>query len=114
MSRFMTDEPDYAQGDSPKAKMPEPEYEPAIEAKAVHESKINWVQLVSIGFTLLAAFGLQVPEDMQGEILKIVAGGSVLTGVITIILRTWFTSKSISTSKTKQPQIAPSMGNPER
>ena len=115
---FEDSPPDYAHGDTPKAVMPEPEYTepPAIETKTALESKINWVQLVSIGFAFLATFGLQVPEEMQGEILKIVGGGSVLTGVVTIILRTWFTSKPIATRKTKgaQSPIVPSMGNLER
>ena len=53
---FEDSPPDYAQGDTPKAVMPEPEYTepPVIETKTALESKVNWVQLVSIGFAFLA------------------------------------------------------------
>lgn len=56
-------------------------------------SKINWVQIVSLIATGLTLFGFDLtPEQQAGIVSTIVAGSNLLT----IVLRTYFTSAKIT------------------
>lgn len=56
-------------------------------------SKVNWTQLLMLGFTLLAAFGVDIPPETK---LQIIEGLIALGTVATVIFKTFFT-KSITT-----------------
>lgn len=53
-------------------------------------SKINWVNVLSAAAAVAAIFGLDLPPERQAQI---VSGLAVLTPVVTVILRTFFTAK---------------------
>lgn len=62
--------------------------------KSAFLSKINWTQVLTVAFTLLAAFGVNIPEDMKVNLITAV---TAIGGLLTVVLRTWFT-KSITPS----------------
>lgn len=60
-----------------------------VETKTAWLSKINWGELVKFLAVLLAAKGINVPPDIQNDIVvAIVAIG----GIYTFVMRTWFTT----------------------
>lgn len=53
-------------------------------------SKINWTNGIAFIASLVALFGVDISPEMQ---LSIVASLGVVSQVLTMILRTWFTGK---------------------
>lgn len=53
-------------------------------------SKINWVNVLSCAAAVAAVFGLDLSPETQA---KVVSGLAVVTPVVTVILRTFFTGK---------------------
>lgn len=65
-----------------------------VEVRSSWKSKINWTAGIGIVATLLSYFGLDLkPEDQ----LKIIAAIPIIQGVVTWVLRTFFT-RSITPS----------------
>ena len=60
-----------------------------VAVKSAWWSKINWTQFVSLAGSVLVFFGLDISEEHKAAIIAILNG---LSSVLTIILRTWFTS----------------------
>ena len=54
---------------------------------AILTSKIFWTQVIGLFAMLGALFGLDVPAELQAQI---VAGIMAFANVLTIIFRTWF------------------------
>jgi len=52
-------------------------------------SKVNWTQVVAMVATIGVLFGLNLPADEQAKIVATIQG---VSGLATIILRTWFTT----------------------
>lgn len=61
-------------------------------------SKINWTQVLTVVFTMLTAFGFNVPEDLR---VNIMAAVTAIGGLLTIVLRTYFTTTITPTSAKK-------------
>lgn len=60
-----------------------------VAVKSAWWSKVNWTQVIAIVASLGVFFGLHLsPEDQA----KIVVTINAVSGVATIILRTWFTT----------------------
>lgn len=60
-----------------------------VPIKTIWSSKIMWTQVIGIGCMVATLFGVDVPPDLQ---LQIVSGIVAVQGVITVILKTFFTS----------------------
>ncbi|MBL4785096.1 MAG: hypothetical protein JKY49_06680 [Cohaesibacteraceae bacterium] len=61
--------------------------------KTALQSKINWTQIIGIGVSLGAIFGLDIDAETQKILIAAAVG---LQGLVTIIFRIWFTSKQIA------------------
>ena len=68
------------------------------DVKSDWASKINWVNVVSAVAVLGALFGLDISPEMQA---KIAGGLGVVTPLVTVVLRTWFTTKLTTSSAAK-------------
>lgn len=68
------------------------------EEKSAWLSKINWAAIISVGFTLLAAFGVNIPDELKIQIMAMV---SAIGGIATVVMRTWFTTKVTPSSAAK-------------
>ncbi|WP_319410597.1 hypothetical protein [uncultured Cohaesibacter sp.] len=62
------------------------------EPKQAWESKINWTQIVAVLAMGLTMFGIDLDPDIQQRLAVTI---SSLAAAITIIWRTWYTSKKI-------------------
>lgn len=60
--------------------------------KGFLSSKINWTQLVATAAMVGAMFGLNLDAETQAAIVGFIVAGQAL---LTIIFRTWFTSKKV-------------------
>lgn len=60
-----------------------------VEVKSAWGSKIIWTQIIGVLAMAATLFGFDIPPDMQGEI---VGGIGALQGIVTLILKKWFTS----------------------
>lgn len=60
-----------------------------VAVKSAWWSKINWVQAVAMIATVATVFGFDFPPELQAKIVATISG---ISGVATVILRTWFTS----------------------
>lgn len=60
-----------------------------VAIKSAWWSKINWTQAVAMLATVGVLFGLDIPADQQA---KVVATIQAVSGLATVVLRTWFTS----------------------
>jgi hypothetical protein len=69
-----------------------------VDVKRDWASKINWTSVVSAVAVITALFGFDIPQDMQ---LKIVGFLGIATPVVTVVLRTWFTTKLTASSAPK-------------
>ncbi|UWQ16165.1 hypothetical protein [Jannaschia sp. M317] len=63
--------------------------------KSALRSKINWTQAIGIAAQVVAFFGLDVPADIQAEIVVMIGSGQAIA---TWILRTWFTTSITAAS----------------
>lgn len=61
-------------------------------------SKINWTQIVSFSFGLLATLGLVIPEEYRVPTTQFLV---IATPILTFILRTWFTGVAATTPQLK-------------
>lgn len=68
-----------------------------VAVKSAFLSKINWTQVIGVAVALGAMFGIDIDAKTQAEIL---AGIVAVQGVITVILRTWFTTSVTPSSVT--------------
>ena len=59
-----------------------------VDVRSAWLSKINWTQAVSFAAMLLTLFGITLPPEVQAQIL---AGIVAANGVVTWVLRTFFT-----------------------
>ena len=60
------------------------------EVKSSWASKINWVAVGGAITALVAAFGIEMSEELQKTILTAVP---VIGGALIWVMRTWFTKK---------------------
>lgn len=60
-----------------------------VAVKSAWWSKINWVQAVAMVATVATVFGFDFPPELQAKIVATITG---VSGVATVILRTWFTT----------------------
>lgn len=60
-----------------------------VAVKSAWWSKINWVQAVAMVATVATVFGFDFPPEMQAKVVATITG---VSGVATVILRTWFTT----------------------
>lgn len=65
-----------------------------VPVKSAWTSKINITQAVALLATLLATFGIDMPEDVRVGIITVIATANP---IITWVLQTWFT-KSVTRS----------------
>lgn len=61
--------------------------------KSRMESKIVWTQVLSVAIALFAAFGIDVPPDLQPALTQAMAGGMTISGLLTIVFRLFFAKK---------------------
>jgi hypothetical protein len=62
------------------------------DTKSPMASKINWTQLVGLLAVLGTVFGLDLDPDFQAQLVATLVAAQAF---ITIMWRTWFTSKKI-------------------
>lgn len=60
-----------------------------VPIKSAWSSKIVWTQVIAIAAMAGTLFGVEIPHDLQ---LQIVAGIVAVQGVITMLLKTFFTN----------------------
>ena len=60
-----------------------------VAIKSAWWSKVNWTQAVAMLASVGVFFGLDLPPEQQA---KIAVSIQALSGLLTIILRTWFTT----------------------
>lgn len=60
-----------------------------VAVKSAWWSKINWTQAIAMAASVGVFFGLDIPPEQQA---KIVVTINALSGLATIVLRTWFTN----------------------
>lgn len=66
-----------------------------METKSSFKSKINWTQGVAVFASLLTMFGFNLTPEEQATIVSAIA---IITGIVTWVLRTWFTKKLTNAS----------------
>jgi uncharacterized membrane protein len=64
-----------------------------FRTKSAWASKINWTQAIAILAMLLTFFGIDLSSSDQADILAAIVA---IQGVITIIIRIFFTSQPIA------------------
>lgn len=69
-----------------------------VAVKSAWWSKINWVQAVAMIATVATVFGFDFPPELQAKIVATISG---ISGVATVILRTWFTTSVTPASADK-------------
>ena len=67
--------------------------------KSAWASKINWTQAVAFAAMLFTMFGIDMPAELQAQI---VTGIGIVAAVVTWILRTWFTTAITYASEQRQ------------
>lgn len=75
-----------------------------VDVKSSWTSKINWTQVVGIGasaLVLLTGGKVNIPVDVQAEI---VVGIQAVQGIVTFVLKTWFT-KTITAESAAAPDV---------
>jgi len=60
------------------------------QTKSAWASKINWVEIIKMAGVIAPAAGLVVPPDL---VPAVVGAVSAVGGLVTIVMRTWFTTK---------------------
>ena len=66
-----------------------------VPVKSPWTSKINVVNVVTALISLAAGFGFVVPDEWKDTVLQLVG---VLGPLLTVVLRTWFSTSVTSTS----------------
>lgn len=65
-------------------------------SKGQLSSKINITQIVSFVATILVVFNIDLPSEIQVQIVAVIQGSQA---IITWVLRTWFTSRHVDAKK---------------
>ncbi len=65
------------------------------ETKSWWESKINWTQVLGVVASVLTVFGFVVPPELIPAVVALI---TALQGLMTIVFRTWFTTKEVKQS----------------
>lgn len=60
-----------------------------VAVKSAWWSKINWTAAISVLASVGVVFGLHIPPEDQARIVLTI---NAISGVATVILRTWFTT----------------------
>ena len=60
-----------------------------VAVKSAWWSKINWTQAVAMAATVATMFGFDFPPELQAKIVATIMG---VSGVATMVIRTWFTT----------------------
>lgn len=66
--------------------------------KKWYESKVNWIQIFGLAAQGAIWMGWAVPVDLQIQAAAMMVGAQ---SVLTLIMRTWFTTKLVEESKVK-------------
>lgn len=61
-----------------------------VTTKSAWASKINWAQAIGVLASIAVIFGIDVPEDVKVGLVAAINGAM---GVITWVMRTWFTKQ---------------------
>lgn len=69
-----------------------------VEVKSAFLSKINWTQLISVLASLLIVFGINIPPELQAHLAAAI---TALSAIVTIVVRTWFTTAITPASAAK-------------
>jgi uncharacterized membrane protein len=69
-----------------------------VEVKSAWMSKINWTQLISVLASLLIVFGVNIPPELQAHLATAI---TALSALVTIIMKTWFTTTITPASAAK-------------
>ena len=69
-----------------------------VEEKSAWFSKIAWTQILTVAFTLLAAFGVNIPDDLK---VNLMTAATSIGAVVTIIWKIWFTQTITPSSASK-------------
>lgn len=69
-----------------------------VETKSAWLSKINWTQLISVLASLLVVFGVNIPPELQAHLAAAI---TALTALVTIVMKTWFTTTVTPSSAAK-------------
>jgi hypothetical protein len=75
-----------------------------VDVKPSWTSKINWTQAVGVGasvLVLLTGGKINIPAEVQAEI---VIGIQAAQGIVTFVLKTWFT-KTITAESAAAPDV---------
>ena len=67
--------------------------------KSSWASKINWTQAVAFAAMLFTMFGIDVPAEVQAQMVAWIVGTQ---GVLTWVFRTWFTTAITYASEPRQ------------
>lgn len=69
-----------------------------VEVKSAFLSKINWTQLISVLASLLIVFGINIPPELQAHLAAAI---TALSAILTIVMKTWFTTTITPASAAK-------------
>lgn len=69
-----------------------------VEVKSAFLSKINWTQLISVLASLLIVFGVNIPPELQAHLAAAI---TALSAIVTIVMKTWFTTTITPASAAK-------------
>jgi hypothetical protein len=72
-----------------------------VEVQSAWASKINWGEVVKVGAAFLAVKGINIPPDVQNDILLSIIS---LGGIYTFVMKTWFT-KTITPASAAGPDV---------
>lgn len=75
-----------------------------VDVQSAWASKINWTQAVAVAASALVFMTggkVNIPVDVQ---LQIVTGITVVQGIVTWVMKTWFT-KTITPSSAAAPDV---------
>ncbi len=69
-----------------------------VDIKSAWLSKINWVQVASVAASILVVFGINVPPELQAQIAAAI---TAISAIVTIVMKTWFTTTITPSSAAK-------------
>lgn len=69
-----------------------------VDVKSAWASKINWTQAVAVIASVLVLFGIDVPPEAQAQIVVAITS---VSGIVTWVLKTWFTTSVTPSSAAK-------------
>lgn len=75
-----------------------------VDVQSAWSSKINWTQAVAVtasALVFMTGGKVNIPVDVQ---LQIVTGITVIQGIVTWVMKTWFT-KTITPSSAAGPDV---------